>query len=257
MNQLRRLFILFQLLVIYPALAIADNSQPWDQFGKFVKDAAPQSVDRLTRRCPARPKDVCAYNYPVLRENCEVRATKELGAFGKDRYLTISYLRSRTFDEGDGRPPFTCEADEVALAALPGDGRARAVWRDATERMIVFISSIDLYSTPSGRRVLALRYCLNGTGGCVQGMLLWTGARWQRLERDNSWKKVYENLPAGYRPHKSPDIDLGNLTWEQHIANRKDANCCPSGRIYFDLAIVDNKLAVKSYRIVLPPQTTR
>lgn len=257
MKPSRRLLILCQLLIFIPAVAMADDGQPWDQLGIFVEDATPQSVDRLTQRCPARPKDVCTYNYPVLHEACEVQSTRELGVFGKDQYLAIRYLRSRIFDEGEGRQPFTCNADEVALVALPGGGRARVVWRDATERTFVFISSIELYSTPSGQRVLALRYCLNGTGGCVQGMLLWTGARWQRLERDNSWKKVYENLPAGYRPHKSPDIDLGNLTWKQHLANRNDANCCPSGRIYFDLAIVDNKLAVKSYRIVVPQQTTR
>jgi hypothetical protein len=230
----------------------AADSQPWEKVGTFVEDGELQSVDVLTQGCPAPPKDLCAYNYPVLRETCKVKETREFGLFGEDQYLAISYLRSRTFDEGEGRNPLTCAADEIVLAALPGGGLARIVWRDATEHTFVFISSVKLYSTPSGQSIISVLYCLNGTGGCAQGMLIWTGEEWRKLERDESWTPVYRNLPTGYRPHKSPKINLGNFTWEQHLAHQNDANCCPSGRIYFDLAIVDQKLAVKSYKIVVP-----
>ena len=138
------------------------------------------------------------------------------------------------------------------LVALPGGRRARILWRDATEREFVFISSIKLYSTPSGQSIISILYCMNGTGGCTQGMMIWMGEAWQKLEWDESSGRVYRDLPGGYRQHKSPEINLGKLTWEQHLAHQSDANCCPSGRIYFGLAIIDNKLAVKSHKIVVP-----
>ncbi len=232
----------------------AAQAQPWEEVGTFVEDAPLQSVDDLTRSCPMRPAEACAYHYPVLSETCQVRETRELGRFGADQYLAISYLRAITFDEGEGRDPYICETDEIVLAALPGDGRARIVWRDASERDLVFIRSVKLYSTPRGQAILSIPYCLNGTGGCAQDLLIWTGERWQRLERDDSWDEVYENLPADYRPHKSPLIDLGTLTWEQHLAHLDDPNCCPTGRIFFDLAIVNDKLAVAAYEIAVPTE---
>lgn len=244
--------LLLSLLTLRAGLA-AEHEAPWDRVGAFVDDAASQPADALTGRCPVPPPDgACTYNYPRLRETCEVRDTAKLGRFGEDRYIVARYLRTTVFDGGAGGEPFACGADEIVLAALSGDGRARVVWRDATERSFWFISSASLVTTPGGERILAVLYCVNGTGGCAQGMLIWVGEAWQQLERDDSWAPVYRDLPAGYRPHKSPEIDLGELTWEQHLAHRDDANCCPSGRIDFRLAIVDGKLAVKSYRIVVP-----
>jgi hypothetical protein len=142
-----------------------DDNRPWDRVGTFATDGALQSADDLTQHCPAPSKEACAYNYPVLHQSCTVRETKELGRFGEDQYLAISYLRSITFDEGAGRDPYTCTADEIVLAALPGAGRARIVWRDATEREFVFISSTKLYGLPDGGSILSILYCMNGTGG--------------------------------------------------------------------------------------------
>ncbi len=53
----------------------ADADRPWERVGTFVEDAVLQAVDSLTQRCPAPPKELCAYDYPVLREACEVRET--------------------------------------------------------------------------------------------------------------------------------------------------------------------------------------
>lgn len=258
-NRPTRVWIGLALAAILSAAGIrAAQALPWEEVGTFVDDAPLQSVDDLTRSCPMRSAEACAYSYSVLSETCQVHETRELGRFGADQYLAISYLRAITFDEGEGRDPYICETDEIVLAALPGGGRARIVWRDTSERDLVFIRPVKLYSTPRGQAVLSILYCLNGTGGCAQGLLIWTGERWQRLERDGSWDAVYRDLPAGYRPHKSPTIDLGNLTWEQHLAHLDDPNCCPTGRIYFDLAIVDNELAVASYEIaVSEPEATK
>jgi len=250
-----RLLIAAMVLLLLPAARhalAAEDDPPWDWAGTFVDDPASHPVDVLTAQCPARPIGPCSYNYPVLKETCAVSETKDLGRFGGDDYLVVRYLRDAVFDEGPPYGSFTCETDEVVLAAVAGGGQARIVWRDATERTFFFIKSVTLARTPGGESILAVLYCVNGTGGCAQGMLIWGGDKWRKLERDDSWQEVYRNLPEGYRQHKSPEIDFSTLTWEQNLAQRDDANCCPSGRIYFQLAIVDGKLAVKSYRIVVP-----
>jgi len=248
--------VFLPLLAARHALA-AEDDIPSGRVGTFVADAPVQDVDAITQSCPASPPGPCGYNYPVRGRTCKVEEIQELGRFGDDDYLVVRYLRETVFDEGQPYGPFTCASDEVVLAAVAGGGKARVVWRDATERTFYFISSVKLARTPGGESILAVLYCLNGTGGCAQGMLIWGGDEWRKLERDDSWQEVYRNLPAGYRQHKSPEIDFSTLTWEQHLAQRDDANCCPSGRIHFQLAIVGGKLAVKSYRIVVPaPEAT-
>jgi len=238
-------------LLLAQATPAAEDDPPWDRVGTFISDPAVQDVGTLTQSCAAPPPETCDYNYPVLSRTCKVEETQELGRFGEDQYLLIRYLREAKFDEGPPYGTFTCGTDEIILAVHAG-GRARIVWRDATERTFFFISSAKLVTTPGGKSVLSILYCLNGTGGCAQGMLIWFGGEWRKLERDDSWQEVYRNLPEGYRQHKSPEIDFSTLTWEQNLAQLDDANCCPSGRIYFQLAILGGKLAVKSYRIVVP-----
>lgn len=228
------------------------NGTPWAPAGTFVTAGPSYGLDDATSQCRPPPPDICTYDYPLLDKACTVADVAKLGRFGSDRYLTIRYLRSRTFDDSEAHEPFICKADEIYLVAVAPDGQARTVWRDASEREFVFISSVKHVSLADGKTILAILYCLNGTGGCTQGMLIWDGERWKKLAYDASWDAVYRNLPAGYRPHKSPEIDLANLTWEQHLAYETDANCCPSGKILFKLAIVDDKLSVTSYQIVVP-----
>jgi len=242
--------------LLSPCLVLAaQDGEPPERVGSFVEDASPQPLDTLTSRCPA-PPGLCDFGYPVLSRACAVKDTTGLGTFGGEDYVVVRYLRETVMDEGAPYGPFTCGTDEVALAALSGDGRARVVWRDATDRVAYFISSVDLHRTPGGERVLSITYCLNGTGGCAQGLLIWDGNAWRRLERDDSWDAAYRTLPAGYRRHKSAAIDLEALTWRESLAGPGDPNCCPSGYIDFRLAIIGGKLAVKSYDIAVPEEGT-
>lgn len=248
--------VVLLLPVLGPGAAFAsEDDTPSGRVGTLVVAPPVQDVDALTQSCPAPPPEPCGYHYPVLSRTCKVEDTQELGWFGGDDYLLVRYLRETVFDEGAPYGAFTCGSDEIALAAVAGGNKARVVWRDATERTFHFIAAAGLHRTPGGHHVLSVLYCLNGTGGCAQGLLIWSGDAWRKLERDDSWQAVYRHLPEGYRLHKSPEIDLETLTWEQHLAGPGDPNCCPSGRIEFRLAIVDGRLAVKSYRIVVPGET--
>lgn len=247
--------VLRSALVLPPIVLSAFTGvdrQPREAIGTFVENAPAQPAQSLTAHCPQAPAQVCVHDEGPLRENCQVVETSDLGPFDGTRYILARYLRSRTFDPGKGAAPDSCQTDEIVLAALLPDGRARVVWSDATEREFVFLSSAKLHRTPDGHRILAILYCMNGTGGCTQGALIWAGGAWRTLERDRTWDAVYRNVPLGYRTHKSPEIDFAKLTWEQHLAHTTDANCCPSGRIHFRLRLIDDMLGVESYRIVVP-----
>ena len=252
MKRPTRVYSLLAPLVFSLTILPTAHIDAWEQTSAFVENAELQPVDKLTQSCPPPPPELCAHDNPVVDETCEVQETKELGVHGQNQYLVIKYLRSQTFQQAEGQDPYTCSADDVVLAALSGGGRAKIVWRKATERNFNIVSSIKSYSTPPGQAIISIRYCVKNTGNCSQEMLIWTGELWRELERDESWDRVYRELPAGYRPLESPAINLGNFTWKQHLAHENDPDCCPSGSIYFDLAIINNKLAVKSHRISVP-----
>jgi len=237
----RKLFFLALALVFLPGYT-EDEFQPWESGGRFFSDAPLIPVDQMTETCPLYKdsKGACVFNYPVLGESCKVVETRELGVFGESQYLLMRTLHSVQFDEGE-QGTYTCEADEAALIEMPGKGQARLAWHSATEREYLFIRDAKLFSTPSGEAVLAVLYCLNGTGGCAQGPLIWSGGRWKKLARDESWQAVYDNLPEGYRRHKSPAIDFATMTWEEHLAGPDDPNCCPSGKIMFNLSSREHK----------------
>lgn len=253
----RALTLLFASLCL--AAYTTDDSRPWHTPGAFFEDRPLQPIESLTSKCPVyrQEKGACIYSYPILEKHCETVETHELGVLGGSQYLLMQTLQSVICDEGQG-DTYTCGADEAVLIEMPHEGgkrgKGRLVWHDATEREFYFISEVRAHSTPDGKVILDILYCMNGTGGCAQGLLLWTARDgWQRLVRDDSWEPPYERLPAGYRPHKSPAIDFGNMTWEQHLAGPLDPNCCPTGRVEFDLALVDDKLAVRSFDISVPP----
>ena len=71
------------------------------------------------------------------------------------------------------------------------------------------------------------------------------------LKHDQTWDDVYNNMPNGYWTQKSPPIDFQKLRWEQSIATKGDANCCPSGKILLKFQIAGNEMSVKNFEFVV------
>jgi len=225
----------------------AEGSMPR---GHFVDTASPPPLAKITAECPTAPDAVCAVTDAVLEQRCEVVDTTDLGRLGSDRHLVVRYRRSVTYDAGAGRR-VVCETDEAVLATVTPAETARLVWTGATEREFERIGSPSFHRDGRGRGLLSVPYCMNGTGGCAEVLFLWLPeGGWRRLEHDASWEAVYHRLPDGYRPHKSPALDLATLTWEQHLAGPLDPNCCPTGKILFSLSIDAGRLHVERSRIV-------
>ena len=217
---------------------------------QFLIDSPLESADDMTGRCRPRRPDVCDYGPPVEPDDCSVKAVKELGVFGTSQYFLVHAQRKRSLEQEASQEPYSCESDELALVEMPEPGRARVVWEDATEREYVGYSSARSVSTADGKSILSLLYCFNGTGGCNEGQLFWNQQRWVRLIHDASWDWLASAIPDGFVRHRSPAMDLGNLTHEWHLAGPRDPNCCPTGRAYLDLAVIRDALAVAGYRIV-------
>lgn len=242
---------LIALTVTLPAIsALAGVSADWPSTAgaRFRIDAPLQSVDALTRDCRPRRKGVCEGG-GATEERCRIEEVRELGVFGDTQHLLVRSRRERSFAGQGETEPYTCASEELALLEMPEPGRARVIWEDATEPEFVSLGSSRLVSTADGRSILSLLYCLSGTGGCAEGLLLWNGRHWMPLMRDASWEWPISLLPKGHVPHKSPRLDLARMTHEWHIAGPRDANCCPSGRAYLELALDPEALALTGYRI--------
>lgn len=211
-------------------------------------DSTANPSSYFTLQCPEILVDPCdAYHYPVKSGECTVAEVDTVEAQSEAAGLFVRYL-SRTVYQESETEMWTCESDAAILLDVLDDGRLTPVWRDATERTFEFIRGIRM-ARHGDAEIAAVQYCLNGTGGCLDNLLIHTGGKWQFLDRDDTWERVYGQLPAGYRVHKSPAMDLKRLTWEQHIAGPYDANCCPSGRLLLDLDIVAGRLSVTKARL--------
>jgi len=241
----------------FAALLFSASSAQVEHRGTLVDaragDGEARTFAAYSSQCPVSRHNPCdVYSYPVKSRDCKVVGIDSLGGSGAPTYLFGRYLSSTTYQETENEI-WTCESDAAVLLEASSDSSVVPVWEDATERTFEFIRGARM--ADHGRAsIVAVQYCLNGTGGCTDNLLLRRDGVWRFLDRDSTWNSVYAQLPTGYRIHKSPAIDVENLTWEQHIAAPDDPNCCPSGRILFDLDLVDGWLRVKRARLeaILP-----
>ncbi len=245
-------FLLLPFFCLATGGSSAAQEAELDDFrtGAFVQmDERP--VSSVKTGCPSFPTNSCDYRSPVIKSACDVVSFDSLGVVQDRLFSLATYRRSTTFGADAAETSdeqWACETDEILLIEMLPDDFAKPVWYGTAERTYEFITSASIANSAKAD-IFSVTYCLNGTGGCEQRLYIWHAAKLHALERDSTWEKVYAQLPAKYRPHKSPPMDLVNLTWEQHVAGPYDANCCPSGRLLLDLDVVDGRLSVESARL--------
>ncbi len=213
---------------------------------RFVEEGHPATIDDLEKTCEQLAEGVCDYRPPITETACRPTGREPAGSLGAADYTLLRFVLDRAFDDEDDG--WTCSVDIGLLLETSGDSLFRPVWTGTSERQFEFLNGVQV-ARAGGAELMTVRRCLNGTGGCYERLSIRDDGRWRPLERDSTWDEVYTRLPAGYRLHKSPFMELGELTWEQHLAGPGDGNCCPSGRLYLDLAVVNGKLSVRDSRI--------
>ena len=202
----------------------------------------------LRQRCFAGLSSECSEaGGPDSKQSCRLREERVLGQADGHEIVLLRFRHDWLFS--DGMNAEGCQAEDVVIAERdPASSMMTPVFGDATDPDFAFVGDARLINHAKGP-FLALNYCANGTGGCDTLAFVRRDGRWLRLEKDASWANAGASIPKGYAPHKSPAIDFERLSWEQHLATIDDPNCCPSGRMLYDLDIVNDKLSVRSFRV--------
>ena len=215
--------------------------------GQFIKAPA-ENVQSLRQHCWGKLPPYF-YSRHVVSDKCELIGGSLIGSIGGRQFQLVRYKRTVVNKVKEARLESTL--DEVLIVELTQKGWARPIWSDFVNTEYATIDEANVIETRKGV-FLDIRYCWNGTGGCMQLTFVHRKGKWARLRSDSTWAVVYEKLPVGYRTAKSEPIDFRALRWTQSLAAPGDANCCPSGYILFTLDVTDDLLSVKDYRIVVP-----
>ena len=246
----RKLLLTLCWPIVSSILVCAQTREQMDKYeesyfpGILFRDPEAVASSKFTGKCPEFESRACNYNTQVSQE-CQVVGMSPLGTVGGRQFFLARYRRTVAVHEES-----KCETDEALVLESIDEERSQPVWYDATERKFTFFKEVSLVYSQK-HSFLVVNYCVNGTGGCWQSAYLWSGDQLKMLKHDQTWDDVYNNMPDGYWTHKSPPIDFRKLRWEQNIATKGDANCCPSGKILLELQIVNDELSVKSYDFVV------
>lgn len=140
------------------------------------------------------------------------------------------------------------QVDEIVLFETErGSARARAIWHRVGANN--FLNGAEAAPHAEGLLVQVFN-CVRGTGGCVEDILLRRGAdRWGTVSL-TFLEELSPHIPDGYHLHKGRRIDLETLTFEQPVATRGDANCCPSGLLRGSLELDGWMLRLVSAEVV-------
>jgi hypothetical protein len=177
--------------------------------------------------------------------NCSVDWSK----LGSMRGRTL-YRARYQWPSDELLPDFPDTQYRVVVEVLfEGTGNAKevtpllAVQRDETYS---FLRPLTIHYV-GDLRIVEIRECLNGTGGCGQEFLVWRSGK--VLEIPNSIRKqVEQRLPTGYHTAKSPEIDIDTLTGRGGVWLDSDPNCCPSASVTFTFSVSDRELMIRDFK---------
>ena len=251
-GHLHRVLLLFILgwSMVGAIVVCAQTREQMDKYeesyfpGTLFRNQEPKATSEFTGNCPEFESRACNYDTEVSQE-CQVVGMSPLGTVGERQFSLARYRRTVAVHEAS-----TCETDEALVLESVDEDRSQPVWYDATERKFTFLKDVSLVHSEK-HAFLIVEYCVNGTGGCWQSAYVWSHNHWKKLKHDQTWDDVYNNMPDGYWTHQSPPIDFHSLRWEQNMATRGDANCCPSGKILLKLQIVEDELSVENHKFVV------
>jgi hypothetical protein len=195
----------------------------------------------------------------LLATRCTVRAYENLPSDTQHRWADARYQWTSVFTGEDSAVSpdarDTVMEEEVVLFEAAPDQRVRAIWHaryDTGAYGIWRLITPETAVASQGTTLLSVMNCVNGTGGCSQEFLhrhangQWVPVRQQWLDQ----------LPRGYtgRIRHGVRIDPRTLRGEAGFYGGRDPNCCPSQTLIVDLALHDDSLVLRHYRLNTNPQ---
>lgn len=194
----------------------------------------------------------------VYATRCEVVAFDTVGWSSGGHYQAAAYRwTSIVSAEDTSRGPAardTVLETELVVLAPAEPGRVRPVWHDRIEEgpyavwrsIAATVASPDVSTT-----VLAVDYCLNGTGGCgVQLYRRTAAAPWGPVRQ--VWLAALPADAAGRLRH-GVAIDPGVLVAVAGYYLDGDGNCCPSRLLRAQLALAGDSLVLRWHEVITPP----
>jgi hypothetical protein len=165
------------------------------------------------------------------------------------RYQWISVFTAEDPTRGAGARDTVTEEEVVLFEAAPNQ-RSRAIWHARYDTGAYgVLSSITPQTAPAsqGTTLLSVMSCVNGTGGCSQEFL--------HLHANEHWfpvrKQWLGQLPNGFAGRIRTGIHIAprTLRGEGGFYGGRDPNCCPSQSLIVDLALRDDSLVLRRYRL--------
>ena len=163
-------------------------------------------------------------------------STTQQWSYAVQRHTSVYRFKDAA---GGAKPDTIVELETIVFSSTDPKSWLRAVLRAREEEALIRSITPDVADYPGGAR-FSVEFCVNGTGGCWQEFWRYDREGWYGLE--DPLPAIRERVMhafAGDSSHqtRAPRIDVRTLRGTAQIAARGDANCCPSDRAEFQLAL--------------------
>jgi hypothetical protein len=196
------------------------------------------------------------YAGPQLAHSCRIVSFDTLPRAAGRRWIYAVQRHVYVHDSSDSAkkvvPDTLVEIEALLYASGPNTRLLSAVLYAREDEEIVRGITPDI-GAQSGSALLGMELCLNGTGGCWQEFLRYDGATWHRVaDPGDAIQSRVRRVFRGDASHeiRSPRIDVRTLRGTAAIASPGDANCCPSHRANFELALDGNRFRIVRFKVV-------
>jgi hypothetical protein len=156
-------------------------------------------------------------------------------------------------------PPDTMVELELVLfsAALTNADRVSAIAHVRRDHGAIRDISAAVSSHDVGV-LLQVEFCLNGTGGCWQELLVRRDGRWEAVDDIHALLVAELRRRGALRGARlaTPRVDVRTLRGTGSLYDPRDSSCCPSRRIAFRLELTDRGIRLAELRVV-PPNVQR
>jgi hypothetical protein len=212
--------------------------------------------------CPAfvsrRADELFERTSKVLSAVCRATASSPLGMADGARWQSVIYERTLIVTANSAEQATTKNSRDTTVqiaAVLASTAPARASWSaewiDVVERDITYSLAPTIATLGDGSLFVAIRYCINGTGGCWQEFMHRRAAHWTGITQAY-WKQI-PPIRDG-QIGKGPGIDVHSLRGNYGVYADRDANCCPGRDITVILELRNDSLLLRSSKVQrLPP----
>lgn len=231
----------------------------------MLRNGATLSLSALSSKCPLfvkRAEKVSEIFEPEdkpLHSWCTVDSTYTLPVADGRRWMAVVYGTRLEYEPTAEQKKYILTPRDTDVfvtavlysAASPAHTPVaaslwRAEWMTTVAQRIVYDVYPDLIGRPDGSALIAIQYCINGTGGCWQEYMHRVRGQWTKVVE--AWRTQLPAIPDGH-VGKGAGIALRTMRGSYGVYGPRDANCCPARELLLDVELRSDSLVLKSWRI--------